>query len=95
MYILTKRSAPNEEGKFSHHVYGSTPHIAVARAWFRATRVTDVFDCTPQERTTSYDDLGFYLDGGQDAKSIIRDTQMESWREGRLRQEKELAAKTG
>jgi hypothetical protein len=95
MYILTKRSAPNEEGKFSHHVYGSTPHIAVARAWFRATRVTDVFYFAPQAWNAYSNDRGYKSGGGQDAESIIQDERMESWREIQFRQEKELAAKAG
>jgi hypothetical protein len=82
-YVLTKRSAPSDDGKMSHHIYGCTIHIQEARAWFKATRVTDVI-----ELKTDADPRNL----AHETWSSINDTRRESWREIQLREEKELAA---
>ena len=79
-YVLTKRSAPSDGGKLSHQIYGCTTLISVARAWFRATIVTDVIELDPY-----LDFLGIDYD---DDSAVIRDSRVESWREFQLKQEK-------
>jgi hypothetical protein len=78
-YVLTKRSAPSDGGKLTHQIYGCSTLISVARAWFRATVVTDVVELECESNW-----CGEYVD--QDA--VIRDSRMVSWREAKLKQEK-------
>ena len=79
-YILTKRSAPSDTGKLSHHhIHGITPNISAARAWFRATRTTDVIEANPDEH------------GAHQFGELISDMRLESWREQALRQELEAS----
>lgn len=85
-YVLTKRSAPSDSGKLTHQIYGTTIHIQEARAWFKATVVTDVV-----ELKTDSDPYNI----SKETWSAINDTRQESWREQKFRQEKELTAQKG
>jgi len=86
MYILTKRATDGVQTW--HSVYGMTPNPSVARAWFRSTRVTDVFELVPREIHHYYGQPhGFE----QSAEDIISSTKLESWREQHTREEKERA----
>lgn len=85
-WILTKRSAPSDDGHLSHHVYGVTQFVGEARSWYRASRVTDVIE-VPSEKlapVTGPDGNGY--------ESIIRDTRFISWREQQLTNDKLIAA---
>jgi len=82
-YVLTKRSAPSDSGKLTHQIYGCTHHIQEARAWFKATVVTDVV-----ELKTDADPHNL----ARELYSAINDVRQESWREIQFRHEKELAA---
>ena len=80
-YVLTKRSAPSDTGKLSHHIYGLTPTASAARAWFRATRTTDVIEiCFHKDELSNWG-----------ISDLISDTRLESWREQQLRQELEAS----
>ena len=43
MYILTKR-ATADDGRTWHRVHGMHENVDVARAWYRSTRTTDVYE---------------------------------------------------
>ena len=85
MYILTRRSAPSENGTVSHAIYGRTVYIGEARAWFRGTRVTDVVEIP--------DGTPWNCEGrvGNTAGSFISEKRLPSWREEQYQNEKELA----
>lgn len=94
MYVLTKRTSPNSDGRMMHAVYGITPGVDVARAWFRSTRTTDVFELEPRaKRFYPYVELG-HSDADQDGVSIISNERLESWREQQFRQELDQAKVT-
>ena len=82
-YILTKRSAPSDTGKLHHSVHGITHDVWTARAWFRATRVTDVVVLDLNREPDPTEIAGFNV--------LISDTRLESWREQQLRQELEAS----
>ena len=54
MYILCKRSAPNEHGQIQQHsIHGYTHSVLAARAWYRGSNATDVVEINCEE-----DDMG-------------------------------------
>jgi hypothetical protein len=73
-YILTKRSAPSDTGKLSHHQYGLTTDVWVARAWYRSTRVTDVIEIITEQAIMSLAH-----------QNAISDERLESWREQEIK----------
>jgi hypothetical protein len=85
MYVLSKRSALSENGLLSHSIYGSTPFVGEARAWFRASTVTDVIE-VPLEAPWSEKDRE-----GNGIGSYISEKRLESWREQQHRQDLEMA----
>jgi hypothetical protein len=78
MYILTKRATDGVQ--VWHKIHGTSVNPSVARAWYRSTRTTDVFeiDSRMEER------------GGWSG-DVISEKQLESWREQHTREEKERA----
>jgi hypothetical protein len=93
-YVLTKRTSPNSDGRMMHAVYGLTPRVDVARAWFRSTRTTDVFELEPHSAHNYPYESSVRFDGAQDDTSIISSERLESWREQQFRQEMEQAKVT-
>lgn len=85
MYILTRRSAPSENGLVSHAIYGRTVFIGEARAWFRGTRVTDVVEIP--------EGTPWISEGreGNTAASFISEKRLPSWREEQYQHDLELA----
>ena len=85
MYILTKRTAPSDKGNVMHSVHGSVDSVMAARAWYRASRITDVIEihCGPAD----YPDWE-----GNSESNVIFDHRLRSWREQEYDHEKQLAA---
>jgi hypothetical protein len=90
IYILTKHSPPSDEGKMSHYFYGATTRIGEARAWFRATRTTDVFEVDLDYELTMRRGIL-----GNESGSVIRDTPQTSWRQQQFAVDKALAIRPG
>lgn len=89
MFILTKRSAFSDGGLLCHSIYGRTEFVGEARAWFRASRATDVIEIHTGRISppTGYEGNGY--------ESFISDTRLGSWREQQYTNEKLLAAQKG
>ena len=82
MYILTKRSAPNEHGQIQQHsIHGHTSLVTAARTWFRAAYSTDVVE-VPDER------MAEMVEPGWEHNENISTKRFPSWREQQLSAEK-------
>lgn len=91
MFILTKRTAPSDKGNMMHSIHGYTNHVAIARAWFRATRTTDVIDVPFKSQSVEHC-FGIH---GDSMDCVIRENRFESWREQQLRDELAMAKMRG
>lgn len=86
MYVLTKRTAPSDRGSVMHSIHGHTTEVQVARAWFRATRTTDVVECINPDQPSVFEPIFAASEG-----EVVSASRFPSWREKQLMDELAIA----
>lgn len=97
MFILSKRTVSDENGRIHHSIHGATRSVETARAWYRSTRTTDIIEL-PEENTIGEWD---HMISGSAEKhpqpwaaihhALISENRFISWREMQAKHDVEIA----